>query len=52
MWIVRQASSVEQTLGSIHEQKVARMKIVEQTSPVRAVQVVEHVMIVYEQKDI
>ena len=43
---MEQTSSVEQTVSSMHEQKVARMKIVEQTSPVRAVQVVEHVMIV------
>ena len=42
---MEQTSPVEQTGSSMHEQKVAR-KIVEQTSPVRAVQVVEHVMIV------
>ena len=43
---MEQTSSVEQTVSSMHEQKVTIMEIVEQTSPVRAEQVVEHVMIV------
>ena len=43
---MEQTSPVEQTVSSMYEKNVARMKIVEQTSPVGAVQDVEHVMIV------
>ena len=46
---MEQTSLVEQTVSSLHEQKV---KIVEQTPSVRAEQFVEHVRIVYEQKNV